>query len=485
MSKITEIFKQRPRFTIFSLGISLFWVIFLWNFWDSGVYALGINAFIFLSLLLAFFNRALFDKKLFTKDNLVWLVPIILIVISFAVYDNPFIKIFDILILPVLATIVINYSFLKNQQKKYWDIRLFFTLFTRLFTPFTKLKKSAQVHDQLIKMSNRPADILKKIILGLATFISLAILIIVPLLSAADPEFAKSLGNVYQCLVGIISVSLLMKIIFFYLLSLFLYAIFLAWQNPIDLKDKEESNKKLDSIISGIVIGGVLLLYLLFLWLQLERLWTNGLPSDFKEIEILVKSGFWQLIFLSVINIIILFFSYKKTNKLVQSLLTFFTITSLLLLVSAGYRMFLYVVFHGLSYEKFFAAYTVLYCAILFIYLIITIALQSRLNIIKFVLFLFLWMYGIINILPVEQIILRANIQLAKNENSRINLNESSILSPDILSYVERNKDQDFMKVNYDNDKTVDWSKWLEENQKIVKDKKWYELNLNNILYKL
>ncbi|MFA6466319.1 MAG: DUF4153 domain-containing protein [Patescibacteria group bacterium] len=485
MSKITEIFKQRPRWIIHSLLISLFWVIFLWNFWHKDIQALGINTFIFLSLVLLFLNSVLLEKRLLAKNNLTWLIPLVFIVMSFAIYDNPFIKTFDMLILPVLATIFINYSLLPDSQKKYWDIRLLFTLFFRLFAPFTKLRKSAQAHDQMLKISNRPADILKKIILGLAAFILLAIAIIIPLLSSADPEFSKRLGHVYQWSTSVVSSTLLMKIIFFYILSLFLYAIFLAWQEPIKIKDNEASGKKIDSIVSGIVIGGTLLLYLLFLWLQLQRLWSNTLPNDFKAVEILVKSGFWQLILLSIINIIVLFFSYKKTNRLVQGILTFFTIASLLLLVSAGHRMFLYVGFYGLSYEKFFASYVVLYCAILFIYLIITIATQSRLNIIKFVLFLFLWMYGVINILPVEQIILRSNIALAKNEHSRINLSESRILSSDVLSYVEKNREKYFMTVNPDDDKEVIWDKWILAKQNIVKNKQWYELNLTNILYKI
>lgn len=485
MLKIINKFKHHPRRLSFSLLLSLFWVIFLWNFWSQGIYALGINAFIFFILLLVFINTAIIEKKIFNKSNLSWLIPIVFIIMGLAIYDNPFIKVFNIPILPLLATIFINYSFLKNHQKKYWDIPMLFNLFSRVFTPFTKFKKSAEDHDQMIKMSNKPANILKKIILGLAAFISLALLIIIPLLSSADPEFAQRLGDVYQWLTSIVSASLMIKILFFYILSLFLYAVFLAWQNPVDIKDQEESNKKLDSIISGIVIGGILLLYLLFLWLQLKRLWVSDLPNDFKGVETLVKSGFWQLILLSIINIIILFFTYRKTNKLVQGILTFFTIASLLLLASAGYHMFLYVAFYGLSYEKFFASYTVLYCAILFIYLIIILSTRRRLNIIKFVVFLFLWMYGFLNILPVEQIILRSNIALAKNENSRINIDESKILSADVLSYVEKNESKDFIKINRDNDKVVDWSEWLEKQQNIVKNKKWYELNINNILYKI
>lgn len=467
------------------MSLALFWVIFLWNFWDQGPYALGINAAVFLAALLFFLIRTQADKRLFRKDNVSWLIPIILIVVSFAIYDNPFIKVFNILTLPVLATIFINYSFLENNQKKNWDISLFFALLAKLFRPFAELRKSAQAHNHIIQISNKPANVARKIILGLVAFILLAILVIIPLLSSADPEFAAKLGDFYKWITNLISVNLLMKIVFGYVLSLFLYGISLAWRKPLAIKSKETSGQKLDSIVAGIVVGGTLLIYVLFLWLQFERLWVNGLPTIFSEVEALVKSGFWQLIFLSVINIAIFFFSYQKTNKFVQGILMLFTLASLLLLSSAGYRMLLYVIFYGLSYEKFFASYTVLYCAILFIYLIVKIATQRKLNIIKFILFLFLWMFGVANILPVEQVVLRSNIALAQNENSRINLFESSILSPDVLSFVEQNGDQGFMKINRHNDKEVDWSGWLEAQTDIIKNKKWYELNLNNILYKL
>jgi len=267
MSIIVDKFKKQPRRLIFSSLISLFWVVFLWNFWSRDVYALGINASIFLILVLIFLNATLAEKKLFSKSNLTWLIPLALIVVSFAIYDNPFIKIFNLLTLPVLGTIFINYSYLKNHQEKYWDIGFFLILFSKLFTPFAQLKKSVQEYNRLMKIRNRPMDILKKIIIGLVVFILLAMLIIVPLLSSADPEFAKRLGSAYQWLTSIISVSLLLKIVFVYILSLFLYAIFLAWQKPTEIKDKQVSNQQIDSIISGIVIGGILSLYLLFFWL--------------------------------------------------------------------------------------------------------------------------------------------------------------------------------------------------------------------------
>src|SRR3989344_5639071 len=113
---------KQPPPLLLSLLISLFWVLFLWNFWARGVYALGLNASIFLTLLFILFNNLDKNKKLFSRRNVVWLLPIFLIFLSFAVYENPFIKIINIFVLPVLLAIFINFSLTPDNHKAYWSL---------------------------------------------------------------------------------------------------------------------------------------------------------------------------------------------------------------------------------------------------------------------------------------------------------------------------------------------------------------------------
>jgi hypothetical protein len=225
---------------------------------------------------------------------------------------------------------------------------------------------------------------------------------------------------------------------------------------------------------------------------QLNRLWVGSLPFDFKETENLVKSGFWQLFFLSLINILIYFYTYRKTSPLVQRILTAFTAASLLLLVSAAYRMGLYVAYYGLSYEKFFASYTVIYCAILFIWLIMRLFIKQRSNIVKFLIILFLWMYALVTVFPVEQFILRANVALVRLPESRIRLFELTMLSPDALFLVKEYQQQGLLqekagylsreKMSESADK-FNWNPWIERQEKRISAKNWYEKNLMNVLY--
>jgi len=476
---------KQPPPLLLSLLISLFWVLFLWNFWVRGVYAIGLNASIFLTLLFILFNNLDKNKKLFSRRNVVWLLPIFLIFLSFAVYENPFIKIINIFVLPVLLAIFINFSLTPDNHKAYWSLNFLFRLLSKIFTPLAKLVASIQAWGHMLRLPAGPRPVFKKVIFGLALFILLAFMIVIPLLASADPDFAILLDNIFQWLARIISAEIFMKILVFFIFSLFLYAFFLDWQKPLRQVDKSNDNNRTDAIVPGIVIGGILVLYLLFLWIQFGRLWVNVLPVNFKDVEVLVKSGFWQLMFLSFLNIAIFFFTYGRTNSMVQRILKLFTIASLFLLASAGYRMFLYVVFYGFSYEKFFASYAVLYCGLLFFYLIIKMLGSSRLDVIKFSVFLFLWMYGLVNIFPVEQFILRTNVVLAANVNSRLDLYESKILSADVLGYIERYGQEDFMKINRHDDDPVDWPAWIEDRKQILGAKKWYEMNAVNIFYKL
>jgi hypothetical protein len=258
----------------------------------------------------------------------------------------------------------------------------------------------------------------------------------------------------------------------------------------------ETETKPVDPIISGIVLGGMLALYALFLWIQLGHMWVGKLPVEFSETERLVKDGFWQLLTLTLINILFAFAIYRKTVPTVQRLLAVFAGASFLLLVSAGYRMTLYATYYGLSYEKFFASYTVVFCAILLMWLVSRFFVHARADVVRFPAMLFLWMYAVLTIMPVEQIIMRSNVALSHRADSQIRLFELTMLSPDVLSLVQKyQKEGVLVEKNpfysreggaesesgaYSNP-NFDWSPWIEDRSRIVSEKAWYELNLTNL----
>lgn len=493
--KPKELTKELIYKLIFCLGLSLFWVIFLWGFWSKGIFVFGINAFIFLALFTILFLWVLYKKQKFSKIDLVWIIPIFFIESSFLIYENPFLKIVSFVILPALFAIFYNQTLITN-KKINWNFNFITLLLLRILSAISEISRSVNLYFRLLTPNSKSKKtVIVKSIIGLALFLIIALTIIIPLLSSADLEFANRMENVVEWFRKLVSETIVIKLMFFIALSVVILSMLLAWSKKFDYKEQESKKDKIDPIITGIFLGGILVIYLLFLWVQLERMWVGSLPFDFKETESLVKSGFWQLFFLSILNILIYFFTYRKTNTIVQRILTGFTITSLLLLISAGHRMALYVLYYGFSYEKFFASYTVLFCVILFIWLIFSLLRNKKSNILKFLIVLFLWMYSIIAVLPVEQFILRTNMSLVKLEDSQIRLFELTMLSADVLPLVKKYEKEGLLKENVDyiyrenntkengENEEFDWSPWIRKQEKRIFDKELYEMNIFNILY--
>jgi len=156
----------------------------------------------------------------------------------------------------------------------------------------------------------------------------------------------------------------------------------------------------------------------------------------------------------------------------VQNILKIFTVASFLLLFSAGYRMFLYVFYYGLSYEKFFASYAVIYFALIFVWLFYQLFTYREGYIFKFLAFSLLWMYAVLTVLPVERIIFSTNEKLSLRPDSRIKLMELQMLSYDALPMVvAHSQDEKWQK---------DWCHWGYYALSKVDKKKWYEKNLSN-----
>ena len=473
------------------LGSALFFVNFIWGFFDREINALGINMTVLLSLGYLLFYKVYAGKRLLTRSNLPWLIPFGLIALSFSLYDNPFLKAFSILVLPTAFIVFYNYAQLKHRERRQWDLAFFNGLFIRAFGFLPKVSKAASLYSGIIFPGERKGlEAVKKVLIGILLFAAMALIVVIPLLSSADPLFADKMNKVYQSFGNIISLSFISKTIVVCGMSIFLLAASLAWLWPFELTKHSQSDKEVDSIITGIVLGGILLLYLLFLYLQLNRLWVNALPINFQETEDLVKSGFWQLFVLSVINILLFSLSFRKTNALVHKVLAVFVGASCLLLLSAGYRMYLYVTLYGFSYEKFFATYTVVFIGVLFVWIVSRFFQADKPNTMKFSAFLFIWMFTLATVFPIEQFILQSNIALALRPDSRIKLYELTMLSPDILSSVEKYVARDADKCEYGKVQSTPgsldfcgWNDWLKERRENVNEKKWYEANLMNLIY--
>lgn len=443
----------------------------MWGIWTKEVHALGWNLTVYVALLLLLFTHAGRLERPGARDY-VWLVPVLLIALSFALFENPYVKAVNMLVLPLLFVSYCIITSTRHHERVVWNTSWMWRMVERALGFVNQIEPSiAAIMHALIPGGKRQSDLLKRIVIGLAILLFVSLLLFIPLLSNADPAFAKMMQSVEEFVLHLVALETLLKLAVFLVLTVLTLAGLFHWTKEEEFSAQKEE-KRMDAVVSGIVLGGILALYVLFLFTQLKTLWLVELPEEFLSTEQLVKSGFWQLFFLSGINVFLFMLYYRRTSKQVQNMLTVFMFASLLLLLSAAKRMGMYVLYYGFSYEKFFAAYTVLFSLFLFLRLIAALFQKEKTDILRYLVLAFVWMYAVATVLPVEQMIFRTNRALALRSDSRIDMHELHMLSGDVFRL---GKEQNI-------EHPGDWDEWIVEKRIIANQKHFYEKTLTDLL---
>jgi len=463
------------RETVFvAIFLSLYWVLTMWGIWTKEVYALGWNLTVFVVALLLLYTHAGQSARPGAREY-VWLVPLLLIAFSYSLYENPYVKAVNMLVLPVLFVAYFIITSTKHHERVVWNLAWIRRMVERAFGFVKQIEPSiSTITHALIPGGKRQSDLIKRIVIGLGILIFVSLVLFIPLLSSADSAFAEMMQRVQEFVLDVIELETLLKLVVFLLLTVLTLAGLFHWTKEEEFSVRKET-KHMDAVISGIVLGGILGLYILFLFTQLQTLWVYELPEEFLSTERMVKSGFWQLFFLSGINVLLYLLYYRRTSKHVQNILIAFMCASLLLLLSAAKRMGMYVFYYGFSYEKFFAAYTVLFSIFLFLRLIAALFQKEKTDILRYLIVAFFWMYAVATVLPVEQMIFRANSTLAARSDSRLDMNELMMLSGDVLNL---GREQGVAHPD------SEWSNWVEEKKDIADQKHFYEKTLTDLLMK-
>ncbi len=448
---------------IISIIIAIFSVIFLWWFWTNWIRALWFNYSIVSLLLMVYFIVSIKELKTFFKMNFYWIIPIVLIALSFSIYENPYIKTINFFVFPAVIWLFFNLSTTYYKWSKTWNLKMIKETFSRKFC----LQKAFDVLSEKINRWKYSQVIIKKILTWLLTFLFLNS-IIIALLSKADNDFWELISS----LVSLINTTTLIKVIISFLIVLFLTAFKLNWKEEFSLK-VDSNEEKIDSIISWIVLWWTLITYLLFIFVQIDNILAVSLPTSFNDTVSLVKGWFWQLFFVSIINIVFFFVYYRKTHEIVQKILIAFIFASVIILISAWNRMFLYISNYWISYEKFAASYTILYFWILFVIMISILFLKRRTDIFKIWIILALWMYSVLTIIPMERIIFETNMALIDSKSLKIEKQQSYNLTIDAIDSVKK------IKWTYIYQEQ-NWENWIKESIREVACKKWYEKNIHD-----
>ena len=282
-------------------------------------------------------NIAIYEKdKFINKKAYFMLIPITFILIS-----DPIIKIdasnkfLNVIVLFILISIFLFLLVNKNYKISVNNISLMFKLFPdKIFSNLKYLKPN------ITKEKNKK---IANILLGLAIggIISVVILL---LLTSADDYF--------DAFLDMFSISFNLdigNIILFIVWFIIIFSISLNVYKNKDIKMKEVGLKKIDNTIIITVLSVINFVFVLFLISEISKLCGNflQLPKGYIYSSY-AREGFFQLLFVTLINFsIISFLIYKtksiKENKIVRNLIFLLIVFSILLIFNSYYRMYLYI----------------------------------------------------------------------------------------------------------------------------------------------
>lgn len=269
------------------------------------------------------------------------LIPIILIIFSNLILillkgtldENN--EILNIIVLPILISIYLFSLINKNYKIALVNIPLMFKIFPRYLFRNLKFLK--------IKTSREKTNKILNAVFGIIVGIVFSIVILL-LLMSADDYFNKFVSKAF------ISINFdFSKIMQFVIFFIIIFSIGVNLIRNRYTVMKENKTRKIDHTIIISMLSVINLVFVLFLISEISKLCGNFLQIPKGYIySSYAREGFFQLLFVTIINFsIILYLIYKtnviKENKIIRNLVLILIAFSVLLIFNSYYRMFLYI----------------------------------------------------------------------------------------------------------------------------------------------
>lgn len=269
------------------------------------------------------------------------LIPIILIIFSNLILillkgtldENN--EILNIIVLPILISIYLFSLINKNYKIALVNIPLMFKIFPRYLFRNLKFLK--------IKTNREKTNKILNAVFGIIVGIVFSIVILL-LLMSADDYFNKFVSKAF------ISINFdFSKIMQFVIFFIIIFSIGVNLMRNRYIVMKENKTRKIDHTIIISMLSVINLVFVLFLISEVSKLCGNFLQIPKGYIySSYAREGFFQLLFVTIINFsIILYLIYKtnviKENKIIRNLVLILIVFSVLLIFNSYYRMFLYI----------------------------------------------------------------------------------------------------------------------------------------------
>ncbi len=416
---------------------------------------IGVLIFTLLQAVMLFFIMP--DKK-----RLVWFLPIVIFGINSFISSNTMWRMPNVIV--SIAVIAIMYHGFDIYDT---SVASFIHIGQRIAAP----PKFFCVPFKWIFEANGNTGIIKRI--TVAVIISIpCVVILLAVLSSADMVFGTGIENFLEQISNSFHDNLILKGIVSIVCGFYLFGAVYAGHMKFTGKTWSFPDKKIDTLILNIVLSSILLVYTMFIIVQFKYLFTDGeLPYDLSYTEY-ARKGFFELLALTAVNIILIIFSvnFTKTakNRFTTILCCYMCIVTVILLASSFYRMQLYNADDGLTRLRFMVFGFLIFEALGLVFTFIYI-LKPKFNITAVYLCIALFYYMLLNIVPIDYFVAKSQVDryLAGTNDG---IYYTLTLSYDAAPQIER-----LYGTEYNND-AKQWFYDREEYQKSL-PQRWQRIN--------
>lgn len=291
-----------------------------------------------------------------------FLIPILLLSSTYFIFDNAFFNVINIFVIPILYSFMILGLIGQNINNKSDTICSMFYIFIKSFECMgTAIESFIKAINEKLKIdtkskNNEKKNDVERIIIGSLITIPI-ILIIIILLATADEIFA----GIFQDVVDIIDIFLsnidiqniyikiyLTLIAFIYFIGLFYY-ISVKCQ-VVDTK-KNLKTKINDNFAIKMILVSLNIIYLIFCYIQIKSLFLKDTTLNYADYA---RQGFFQLMIVSILNLVTILIAKKRQNKdedkensFINCMSIIMIIFTFIIVISAWVRMYFYESAYG------------------------------------------------------------------------------------------------------------------------------------------
>lgn len=348
------------------------------------------------------------------------IIPIILLSITYLIFNNSFFNAINIFAIPILIALMIIELFNEKFIVELIIDKILDIFFVPLICIGVVLKKIKQNFKEKlnIKQTNENKKNIKKIVKSI--FITIPIVfIIIGLLSSADEVFENIftgiIDNIFTLISKIRISNLVKRIIFMACVSIYFLSFF---DYIISRYEKKEKTKQIktkvnDNFTIKMILGVLNLIYLLFCIIQIKSLFMITGDINYSQYA---RQGFFQLMIVSFINLVTILIAKRseninetKGNQYINIMSLIMILFTFIILISSALRMYIYESAYGYTLLRLLV-YCVLFTESILLIPTIMYILDKKIELSKVYFTIILTMYICMNFANFDYVIAKRNV---------------------------------------------------------------------------